>query len=55
MSTRSGYFESLDDPRASNTGWFPDFPLALRLAGRAAHVTPARVPCRRGRGAWKRR
>jgi hypothetical protein len=40
---RGGYFESLDDPRASNTGWFPGFPLAMRLASRAAHVTPARA------------
>jgi hypothetical protein len=40
---RNGYVESPDDPRASNTGWFPGFPLVMRLASRAAHVTPARA------------
>ncbi|HKZ31184.1 MAG TPA: hypothetical protein VJ648_02385 [Vicinamibacteria bacterium] len=40
---RGGYLESRDDPEASNTGWFPGFPLVMRLASRAAHVTPARA------------
>jgi hypothetical protein len=40
---RGGYVESRDDPEASNTGWFPGFPLVMRLASDVAHVTPARA------------
>jgi len=40
---RSGYFESPDDPQASNTGWFPGFPIAMRVASAVGHVTPARA------------
>ena len=40
---RGGYVESIEDPPASNTGWFPGFPMLVGLAGSAGHVTPARA------------
>jgi len=40
---RRGYFEDAGAPEASNTGWFPGFPLLVRLTSEPLHVKPARV------------
>jgi hypothetical protein len=40
---RQGYVEDRDDPDASNTGWFPGFPLLVRLASDILRVKPARA------------
>ena len=45
---RGGYVEVADDPNSSNTGWFPGFPMVMRLASAALSTTPARAgrwPC----------
>jgi hypothetical protein len=38
-----GYVVDPDDPLASNTGWFPGYPAAVRIASRALRVRPARA------------
>jgi hypothetical protein len=40
---RGGYVEVADDPNSSNTGWFPGFPLAMRLGSSVLSTTPARA------------
>ena len=53
---RHGYVEASWDPLASNTGWFPDYPLALGLAAVAALHQPRSVTGMRTcvfRGTWE--
>ena len=40
---RAGYVEVPEDPDSSTTGWFPGFPLLMRLGSAALPTTPARV------------
>jgi hypothetical protein len=40
---RGGYVEVAEDPNSSNTGWFPGFPMVMRLASDALPTTPARA------------
>jgi hypothetical protein len=40
---RGGYVEVAEDPNASNTGWFPGFPLVMQLASSVLSTTPARA------------
>lgn len=40
---RGGYVEVAEDPNSSNTGWFPGFPMVMRLASAALPTTPARA------------
>ena len=42
---RGGYVEVAEDPNSSNTGWFPGFPMVMRLGERrAADDAGARGP-----------
>jgi hypothetical protein len=40
---RGGYVEIAEDPNSSNTGWFPGFPMVMRLGSAALDTTPARA------------
>jgi len=40
---RGGYVEVPEDPNSSNTGWFPGFPMVMRLASSTLPMTPARA------------
>jgi len=40
---RGGYVEVAEDPSSSNTGWFPGFPMVMRLGSGALDTTPARA------------